>query len=163
MYHHNPLTPAMAATTIGLGGRPESLSGPELAVLSVADPGIDSRVVLFVPGALELTCALLRRGTSEVTIVRVGDGLRIVEADIAIIPQVPSPEFLERAIPCARRMLAPLGTVTIRFGQHLAGDLVTSACHQLLLHGFAAVRRRKMFGDTLLRAELPLHGRLACA
>ena len=163
MYRHTSSTEFMAATSIGPGGRPLSLSQPELAVLSLADPGIDSRVALFVPGALELTCALLRRGTSEVTMVRIEDRIRAAEADVVIIPEVSSAAFLARAIPCARRMLAPLGTVTVRLGADLATDLAVTARHQLRLHGFTALRERVIFGDTLIRAELPLYGRLACA
>ncbi len=166
MYHQTGL--AAAAATLGLGGFglhgcAEALSGPEAALLAIADPGLDCRVVIVAPGALELACALLRRGHSDVTMVRLCDRPRAGQADVVIIPGIASAEVLGRTVASARRMLAPLGTIVIRLATEMADASAQRAARELLLHGFAAVRTRTVFGDAILRAELPLYGQLKWA
>lgn len=157
------LAVADSATIVGFRGGPTRLSEPEEALLVMADPGLDGRVVIIVPGALELSCALLERGHREVTMVRVCDRPLVGQADVVIIPRVTSAEGMQAAVACARRMLAPLGTIVIRLAADLANITVQSTMRQLLLHGCAVVRTRFVFGDAMLRAELPLYGQLKCA
>lgn len=139
------------------------LSRSDQALLSVADAGAESHVVLFVPGALDLACALFRQGVGEVTIVRVGDRYPAAKADVAIVPDVRSAEYLEHVISGSRRMLMPLSTVVIRIEYDLIDALLLSARRQLVLHGFTAIRSWTADGDVVLRAELPLCGRPTCA
>ena len=84
-------------------------------------------------------------------------------ADVAVIAHVASPDCLERAIAHARRVLTPLGTVAIHLAAGPADALSRWTGHHLLLHGFTAIRVFDHGGGTLIRAELPLHGRLPCA
>lgn len=147
----------------GHDGYPHPLSAAEAALLTVADPSPESRVSLIGPNTLELLCALLRHGSTDVSATRVCDRPHAGTADVAIIAHVLSPDCLERAIAHARRVLAPLGTVAIHLAADPADALSQQAGRLLLLHGFNAVRVFDHGGETLLRGELPLHGRLACA
>ncbi len=148
--------------------RPLDSSGDPLgrsdhALLSIADAGRESRCVVFVPGALDLACALIRHGVSEVTIARLGDRHPAAKADLVIVPDAGSRDYLERVIPCARRMLMPLSTLVIRIGQDGVNELSLGARRLLVLHGFSAIRTRAVNGDVVLRAEMPLCGRATCA
>ena len=156
---------AAAPTALALepGQLPASLSGPETALLAMAEPGLISRIAIIAPGGLELACALLRHGHSDVTLVRLSDWHRADKADIVIMPQVSSAELLERAIPCARRMLAPLGAVVAHLAADLPGPVTQQAERLLMLHGFTTIQARTLFGEVLLRAELPPCGRMTCA
>lgn len=144
-------------------GCPCKLSAAEAALLAVADPSPESRVSLIGPNTLELLCALLRRGSVDVSAMRVSDRPQAATADVAVIAHVASPDCLERAIAHARRILMPLGTVAIHLPAGPANALPQRAGRLLLLHGFTAIRVFDHDGETLIRAELPLHGRLACA
>lgn len=144
-------------------GYPRRLSAAEAALLTVADPSPESRVSLIGPNTLELLCALLRRGSIDVSATRVCDRPQAGTADVAIIAHVLPPDCLERAIAHARRVLAPLGTVAIHLAADPADALSQQAGRLLLLHGFNLIRVFDHDGKTLIRGELPLHGRLACA
>lgn len=144
-------------------GPPHQPSAAEAALLVFADPSLDSRISLIGPNTLELLCALLRHGNADVSTSRVSDWSQAGTADVAIVPHAGSPDCLGRAIAHARRVLAPLGTIAIHLAADPADALTSQASHLLLLHGFIALRVVDFSGETLIRAELPLHGRLACA
>ena len=82
---------------------------------------------------------------------------------MAIIPGVRSPGHLTRSIAHARRILAPLGTVAIHLDASADAPLTRQAGQLLLLHGFDGLRQAGCAEGTLIRAELPLHGGVACA
>jgi len=147
----------------GHDGHPHQLSAAEAALLAVADPSLESRISLIGPSTLELLCALLRRGSVNVSASRVSDRPQAGTADVAVIAHVASPDCLARAIAHAHRVLAPLGTLAIHLTAGPADALSQQANQLLLLHGFSPIRVYDYAGDTLIRAELPLHGRLACA
>jgi len=144
-------------------GPPHHISAAEAALLAMADPSLDSRISLIGPHTLELLCALLHRGSTNVLATRVSDRPQPGSADVAIIPDIMSSDCLGRAIAHARRVLAPLGTAAIHLLADPADALCQQAGHLLLLHGFSAIRVVDFCGETLIRAELPLHGRLGCA
>jgi len=147
----------------GQDGYPHQLSTAEAALLTVADPSPESRVSLIGPDTLELLCALLRHGSVDVAATRVCDRPHAGTADVAIIAHVLSPDCLERAIAHARRVLAPLGTVAVHLAAGPDNALSQQAGRLLLLHGFNPIRVFDHDRETLIRGELPLHGRLACA
>lgn len=142
---------------------PSQLIAAEAALLEMADPSLDSRISLIGPNTLELLCALLRRGCADVCATRVCDWPQAGTADVAIIPGASSPDHLKRSIAHARRVLAPLGTIALHLAASPADALTRQASQLLLLHGFTGLRRTGFPGGTLIRAELPLHGGLACA
>ncbi len=135
----------------------------ECALLALADPCLDSRISLIGPNTLELLCALLRRGNTQVSATRVSDWPQSGTADLAIIPHVTAPDALERAVAHAHRILLPLGTVALHLAADPADKVIQQTRRLLLLLGFGAIRVRDFSGAALIRAELPLHGRVACA
>ena len=163
MLQHANLPVEPRAPMLDHDGLAHQPTADEAALLTLADPSLDSRISLIGPHTLELLCALLRRGTADVSATRLNDRPQAGTADIAIIPHVASPECLEQAVAHARRALTPLGTIAIHLDAHPGDALSQQARRLLLLHGFTAMRVVEFAGDTLIRAELPLHGRLACA
>lgn len=162
MLQHVSLAPKPPAPSGTRDGPPLRLSAAEAALLAMADPSWDSRISLIGPDTLELLCALLRRGSACACATRICDWPQAGTADVAIVPGVRSPDHLKRSMAHARRVLVPLGTVAL----HLAApaDALTRQARQLLLlHGFTGLRQAGCSGGVLLRAELPLHGGLACA
>jgi len=150
------------------GGPPHQISShqisaAEAALLTLADPSLGSRISLIGPHTLELLCALVRRGSTNVLATRLRDRPQAGTADVAIIPDVMSSDCLGRAIAHARRVLAPLGTIAIHLLTDPADALSQQAGQLLLLHGFSAIRVVDFCGETLMRGELPLYGRLGCA
>ncbi len=144
-------------------GPPHQPGAIGAALLTLADPSLESRVSLIGPNTLELFCALVRRGNADVSATRVSDRPHPATADVAIIPGVASPDCLVRAIAHARRILSPLGTIALHVAADPADALPQQVGRLLLLHGFTAIRVVRLSGETLIRAELPLFGRLACA
>lgn len=163
MLHHASLSFELPIPVPEHDGLPQALSAADAALLRLADPRTDSRVSLIGPNTLELLCALLRQGCTDLLATRVCDWPQANSADVAVVAHVVSPDCLARAVAHARRILAPLGTVVVQVAAGPADALVRQADQLLLLHGFDAARLREVAGQTLLRAELPLHGRLACA
>lgn len=130
------------------------------SLLDLVDPAPDSRVVLIGPGALDLGCTLMQAGTAEVALIRLGECPRNVQADIAIVPRPPCLDAAARAVTLAARMLCPLGTLALG---SLAADWVAPLAAHLRALGFDATHLFATGDGMLLRAELPLHGRLPCA
>lgn len=133
---------------------------PEDPLVAMADPGLHSRIVIISPGALDLACHLLRHGYRTASIVRLDDRMPAHQADVVIIPGLATAAMLARAVPGARRMLAPMGAIALRLAAGCPDSLHAWARQQLVLNGFTAIRVATARGDTLIGAELPLHGRL---
>lgn len=168
MKNETELATAVVAATLGLRGFglhgcPEELSGPEMALLAIADPGLDCRVTIIGPGSLELACALLRRGHTDVTMVKLCERPRAGSADVVIMPEVQTVDVIAHVAAYARRTLVALGTVVIRLASDLEGASEQLARRELLRHGFALIRTRNAYGCAILRAELPLYGQVKCA
>jgi hypothetical protein len=136
---------------------------PEDPLIAMADPAMDSRIAVISPGALDIACQLIRHGYQTASVMRVDDRVRPHEADVVIIPQIADSAFIARAIPFAHRLLAPMGVVVLRLPHDRTGRTTAYARQQMILNGFTAIRVTTAHGETLLGAELPLHGRLACA
>ena len=140
-----------------------ALSAAEAALIAFADPGRDSRIALVGTDTLGLLCALLRQGHVCASAMRLGDRPASGAADVVLVPHVGSPDHLARAVAQARRLLVPFGTLVLRLLGEPDSGLPLQAGHLLTLHGFGMVRRRAAPDGMLVRAELPLHGRLSCA
>lgn len=138
-------------------------SPPDAALLDLADPLPDARVILIGPGTLELLCALIRRGCHHATTVQLTDRSQAGVADIALMPHASSPECIDAAVLLAKRALAPLGSIVIRVTESSPDALASFTRRTLRLHGFSAIHTRALGDQCLLTAELPLHGRLVCA
>lgn len=159
---HRPGLAATAVATTGIFGHgPAELDGPEAALIRMADAALDSRIVVLVPGALELTCALMRQGYTNVAMARLTDRPRAKQADILIVPEIAADGLLDRLISYARRVLAPLGTVVLSLDAGLPAEAAQQARYRLRTLGFAAVHSEAVCGSTRIRADLPLIGRLS--
>jgi hypothetical protein len=131
------------------------------ALLDCADPATDARVLLIGSDTLELMCALIRRGCVGVAVRRPGDRPETASADLVLVPHAASVECIDQALAQARRALVPMGGVVVCLPEHAPAALLQHAERGLRLHGFSAVRTRRLAGQVLLSAELPLFGRLA--
>lgn len=163
MEHQPGLAATAVATSGGFADGFPCLDEGGSDLLAYADPGLGSRILVLLPGGLEVACALLRRGHTNVAMARLTDRPRTGQVDIAMMPCIQSAEFLQRAIPYAHRVLAALGTVVIHLDGGLPPGLVQQARRQLAAEGFAALHVRTSFDGVLLRAEMPLFGQLRCA
>ena len=163
---HRPGLAATAVATTGIFGHElAELDGPEAALIRVADAALDSRIIVLLPGALELTCALMRQGYTNVTMARLTDCPRSEQADVLIVPEIApatrAAGLLDRVVSYARRVLAPLGTVVLSLDAGLPAEAAQQARCRLRTLGFAAVHTEATCGGTLVRADLPLIGRLS--
>lgn len=132
------------------------------ALLLLADPGPESRVVVTAPDALELTCTLLRRGLRAVTMARRYERVPSGAADIVIIPRLAGGDAMASTIAAARRMLAPLGSLVLRVASEGPQPCVGSVTPLLREQGFSRIRTRMGAETALIRADLPVFGRLPC-
>lgn len=119
----------------------------------MAYPRFDSRIAVAIPGALDLTCELIRRGYTSASLVRLQDHPAANQADVAIIPSAATADTLESAIACARRMLASNGVLVLRLAKDRTATLSHFAREQLLRNAFTAIRVDATQGEVLLRAE----------
>ncbi len=135
-------------------------AGPLDPLIDLASPALDSRIALINPGALDPACVLLRRGYRTVSVVGLDGRVPAHAFDVVIIPRHASTGVIEQAVPLARRLLAPMGAIALRLAPDGFGALQIWARRQLMLNGFTAIRTVTAAGETLIGAELPLHGRL---
>lgn len=80
-----------------------------------------------------------------------------------MVPHLVSLDCFERAITHARRNLASFGTTALHVAANPADAPIQQAGRLLLLHSFTPIRMVDFSGETLMRAELPLSGHIACA
>ncbi len=163
---HRPGLAATAVATTGIFGHGlAELDGPEAALIRAAGAALDSRIVVLLPGALELTCALMRQGYTNVAMARLTDRPRAEQADVVIIPglalEAAADGLLDRVVTYARRVLAPLGTVVLSLDAGLPAEATQQVRCRLRTLGFAAVQAEAACCSTLVRAGLPLMGRLS--
>jgi hypothetical protein len=120
----------------------------------------DHIVVLGGNGA-DLMCALLRAGAVWVTHLRSVERLEADSVSLAIVPQVPSLEWLTGALPRVRRALMANGRVAVCVD--ILPTMQNAVRRMLTLHGFTAIRASRAAGRLVLRAEVPAFGIRRCA
>ena len=133
------------------------------ALLDHADPGEHTRVLLIGSDTLELMCALIRRGCVSVATLRPLDRPERASADLVIIPHAAATKCADAVLAHARWALVPLGSLVLRLPGSPPSLIGQQLGRSLRLHGFSSIRTTVHAGDVLLRAELPLFGRLECA
>jgi hypothetical protein len=108
-----------------------------------------------------LMCALLHAGASQVTHLRSHERPEAESATLAVVPDVPSLDWLASALPSIRRALIPNGRLVVSIAaQSIAQNVVR---RMLAQHGFTAIRARNAADRLVLRAELPAFGLRRCA
>jgi hypothetical protein len=109
----------------------------------------------------DLMCALLRAGAPQVTHLRSYERLEADSASMVVVPHVPSPDWLEGALSPIRRALFANGRLAVVVDPlPRAQNRVT---RMLTLHGFTAIRTRRVAGRLVLSAEAPAFNLRRCA
>ncbi len=106
-------------------------------------------------------CALLREGASQVTQLRSHERLEADSASLAIVPHVPSLDWLAGALPSLRRALIANGRLVVSIATQPTTR--NSVRRMLALHGFTAIRARNAADRLVFSAELPAFGLRRCA
>ena len=158
----NAVATTHVISTVG-GDGPAALTGPDATLVALADIAPSSRIIVVLPGALDLACGLMHLGCASVAMVRLTDRPRAGQADVVIIPHAACAGQVCRAVSFARRVLTPLGTAAICLDGDTAVEAAHEARHQFRTLGFAAIRQRAAGAAILLRADLPLFGLRQCA
>ena len=130
---------------------------PKAALLDNLDDieGEDNILVVGQDGP-DLMCALMRAGAMQVTHLRAHDRPEADSASLAIIPHVPSIDWLSNALPSIRRALHANGRLMLSFA---ARPMTRNPLRSVLaLHGFTTVRTRRARSGQVLLAELPAFG-----
>jgi hypothetical protein len=136
---------------------------PDTALLQLAGEVSGEHALLIGPHALELMCALLRRGATEVSLLRQGVRPERATADLAVATEISSEEQALSAMTQARRALAASGRLILRTTADPTGRLAKLVAQMLRLQGFSAVRARRAGDRTLVTGVLPWFGPFATA
>ncbi len=121
----------------------------------------EDHILVIGKDGLELMCALLHAGASRVTHLCSHERPEAECASLAIIPQVPSLDWLASALPSIRRALIANGRVVVSVATQSITQTVVR--RMLAAHGFTAIRARNAGDRLVLRAELPAFGLRRCA
>ena len=109
----------------------------------------------------ELMCALLRAGAPQVTHFRSYERLEADSSSLAIVPHVPSIDWLEGALSRIRRALFANGRLAVCVAP--LPNTQNRVARMLKLHGFTAIRASHAAGSLVLSAEVPAFGLRRCA
>jgi hypothetical protein len=121
----------------------------------------EDHILVIGKDGLELMCALLRGGASQVTHLRSHERPEAECASLAVVPDVPSLDWLASALPSIRRALFANGRLVVSIAiQSIAQNVVR---RMLALHGFTVIRARNAADRLVLCAELPAFGLRRCA
>jgi hypothetical protein len=112
---------------------------------------------------VEIMCELIRRGCRSVTELQQNDRPEQNSADLVIVPSVGVADGAVTAIAHARRGLRPSGRIVLRTVADPARWLGLAIERTLRLHGFSAIRVRRIMDRAAFTAELPLFAPVARA
>src|SRR5580658_3045272 len=136
---------------------------PDTAVLQLAGEVRNEHALLIGPNALNLMCALIRRGAAEATLLRQGIRPQRATADRAVATEIASPEQALSVLAHARRALTASGRLILRTAADPTGRLAQRIAEMLRLQGFSAVRALRAGDRTLVTGVLPGFGPLTPA
>lgn len=109
----------------------------------------------------DLMCALLRAGATQVTHLRSHERPEAGSASLAIVPHIPSLDWLASALPSIRHALIANGRLVVSVAtQSITHNTIR---RMLALHGFTAIRARRAADRQVFSAELPAFGLRRCA
>ena len=136
---------------------------PDTALLQLAGELRNEHALIIGPNALDLMCALIRRGATEATLLRQGVRPERATADLAVATEIASTEQALSVMAHARRALTASGRLILRTTAEPTGRLAQRVAETLRLQGFAAVRTRRTGERTLVTGILPGFGPLTTA
>jgi len=130
---------------------------PGAALLTSLDAiGDESHILVIGKDGLDLMCALLRAGAAQVTHLCSHERPEADSASLAIVPNVPSVDWLASALPSIRRALHANGCLALSVPMQPA--IQQSVRRILALNGFSAIRTRTVAGRCIFHGELPTFG-----
>ena len=133
---------------------------PDTALLQLAGEVRNEHALIIGPNALDLMCALIRRGAAEATLLRQGVRPERATADLTVATEVASLEQAISVLDHARRALTASGRLILRTAADPTGRLAQRIAEMLRLQGFSAVRARRAGDRTLVTGVLPWFGPL---
>lgn len=121
----------------------------------------EASIVVLGRDGPDLMCALLRAGAPQVIHLCSYERLEADSASLAIIPNLPSLDWLQAVLPALHRALGICGRIII-----CADPLPSMQSHirrALTLHGFTAIRTSRAAGRLVFSADVPAFGLRRCA
>ena len=140
----------LGAGTLGAG----TLGIADVSLLECTGPVEDAHV-LVIGEALEVMCALIRRGCVAAAEMALQDRVKVDRVDIVVVPRLGDAARAAQAVALARGALAPFGRIVMRDASE---PLARVAAALLRTQGFSAIRVRVVGGWTLVTAERPWFG-----
>jgi hypothetical protein len=130
---------------------------PKAALLeTLEDIEYEDNILVIGQDGPDLMCALMRAGAVQVTHLRSLERPEADSASLAIVPHVPSIDWLSNALPAIRRALHANGRLVLSLAaQPITQNLLRRV---LVLHGFTEVRTRRARTGQVLTAELSAFG-----
>lgn len=113
----------------------------------------ESHILVISKDGLDLMCALLRAGAAQVTHLCSHERPEADSASLAIVPNVPSVDWLASALPTIRRALHTKGRLVL--AAPVYPTIQQSVRRILALNGFSAIRAFSVAGKYVFHAELP--------
>ena len=127
---------------------------------AIGDPA-GERVVIIGHHTLDLMCAMIRNGATEVTVLRLRERPEAHKADLAVLLGPLSMHEITCGVMQAWRALAPTGRIVVGA---LSAQSTRDISATLRAQGFAAVcASREDNGGFVVSAELPFFGPLGYA
>lgn len=104
----------------------------------VNEIAVEDHILVLGGHGADLMCALLRAGARNVMHLRSHERPEADSADLVIVAEVPSLDWLATALPSIRRALTGNARVIVRAGQKF--KYLIDVRRMLTLHGFTAIR-----------------------
>src|ERR1700722_19591434 len=105
----------------------------DTALLQLTGEVRGEHALIIGPHALEIMCALIRKGAAEVALLRQGVRPERANADLAVATEIGSPEQILSVTTHARRALAASGRLILRTSADPTGRLARLVVQTLRL------------------------------
>lgn len=123
--------------------------------------GREHHVLVIGRDGLELMCALLRSGAAQVTHLCSHERPEANSASLAIVPNVPSVDWLASALPSIRRALHVNGHLTLAVATRPA--MQQTVRRVLMLNGFTAIQVQTSAGRCIFHSKVEAPALRRCA
>jgi hypothetical protein len=131
---------------------------PGALLLQLAGEVRNEHVLIIGSGALEIMCALLRKGAAAATLLREGRSPKRAMADLAIMTEIGNLDRMAAAIDLSRDALGVTGRIILRIAADPAQRLASAAAGMLRKRAFSAVRIRTIGAWDFVTGEIPSFG-----
>lgn len=153
--HHLSRDAALAAPPL----QPAEHTTAMLRSLDVV--GREHHILVIGRDGLELMCSLLRSGAAQVTHLCSHERPEANSASLAIVPNVPSVDWLASALPSIRRALHANGHLTLAVAMRPA--MQQTVRRVLMLNGFTAIQVQVSAGRCIFHSKVEASAMRRCA